>query len=43
MVVNPEYIEPLFTTKPGIILLIGGGLFMGIGIYIMTRIIKIDV
>jgi tight adherence protein B len=42
-IVNPGYIEPLFTTKPGLILLIGGGLFMGVGIYIMTRIIKIDV
>ena len=42
-IVNPEYIKPLFTTTPGIILVVGGGIFMGMGIYIMTRIIKIDV
>lgn len=42
-IVNPEYIKPLFTTTPGLILVVGGGIFMGLGIYIMTRIIKIDV
>jgi tight adherence protein B len=42
-IVNPEYISPLFTTTPGLILLVGGGFFLGLGIYIMTRIIKIDV
>jgi tight adherence protein B len=42
-IVNPEYIKPLFTTTPGLILTIGGGIFMGLGIWIMTRIIKIDV
>jgi tight adherence protein B len=42
-IVNPEYIKPLFTTTPGLILLIGGAFFLGLGIYIMTRIIKIDV
>jgi tight adherence protein B len=42
-IVNAEYIEPLFTTTPGIILLITGASLMGLGIWIMTRIIKIDV
>jgi tight adherence protein B len=42
-IVNPEYVEPLFTTLVGIILLIVGGLWMGLGIFIMTRIVKIDV
>jgi tight adherence protein B len=42
-IVNAEYIKPLFTTAPGLIMLIGGGVFMGLGIYVMTRIIKIDV
>jgi tight adherence protein B len=42
-IVNPDYMEPLFTTAPGIGLLVGGGVFMTAGIYIMTRIIKIDV
>lgn len=42
-VVNGEYIKPLFTTVPGLILLIGGGLWMGLGIFVMTRMVKIDV
>ena len=42
-IVNPEYIKPLFSTTPGLILVVGGGIFMGLGIWIMTRIIKIDV
>jgi tight adherence protein B len=42
-IVNGDYIKPLFTTVPGLILLIGGAVFMTIGIFIMTRIIKIDV
>jgi tight adherence protein B len=42
-VVNPTYIAPLFTTAPGLVLLIGGGLWMCLGIFIMTRMIKIDV
>ncbi|MGZ5352208.1 MAG: type II secretion system F family protein [Actinomycetota bacterium] len=42
-VVNPGYLQPLFTTTPGLIMLIGGGLFVGTGIFVMTRMIKIDV
>jgi tight adherence protein B len=42
-IVNSEYIKPLFTTTPGIILVTAGGICMGLGIYIMTRMIKIDV
>ena len=42
-VVNADYIKPLFTTAPGLIMLIGGAVWMGLGIFIMTRMIKIDV
>lgn len=42
-IVNPEYIEPLFTTVPGMILLVGGGMWMALGIFVMTRMVKIDV
>jgi tight adherence protein B len=42
-IVNPTYIRPLFTTTPGLILLAGGGLMLGLGIWTMTRIVKIDV
>jgi tight adherence protein B len=42
-IVNPDYIEPLFTTLVGNILLVAGGLWMALGIFLMTRIVKIDV
>lgn len=42
-IVNAEYIEPLFTTTVGISLLAGGGILMGLGIFVMSRIVKIDV
>lgn len=42
-IVNPVYVHPLFSTLPGIILLIAGGSMMALGIWIMTRIVKIDV
>ena len=42
-VVNADYIKPLFTTSVCLILLIGGGLWMGLGIFIMSRMVKIDV
>jgi tight adherence protein B len=42
-VVNPDYIAPLFNTLAGNILLVVGGLWMALGIFLMTRIVKIDV
>jgi tight adherence protein B len=42
-IVNPDYVEPLFSTTAGLALLAGGGTLMGLGIWVMTRIIKIDV
>jgi tight adherence protein B len=42
-IVNPEYIEPLFTTTPGIALLVGGGVLMALGVFVMSRLVKIDV
>jgi tight adherence protein B len=42
-IVNPGYIEPLFTTTAGLVLMALGGTLMGLGIWVMTRIIKIDV
>jgi len=41
--VNPEYIEPLFTTLFGKILLVTGALWMALGIFVMSRMVKIDV
>jgi tight adherence protein B len=42
-IVNPEYIEPLFTTTPGLILLVAGGMLMALGVFVMSRMVKIDV
>jgi tight adherence protein B len=42
-VVNPEYIKPLFTTTPGLVILITGATLLAIGVVVMRKIIKIDV
>jgi tight adherence protein B len=43
MLVNPEYVSILFTHPIGRILLLAGLALMAAGIYVMTRIVKIDV
>jgi len=43
LVVNPDYVGLLFSTTVGRILLIAGSTLMGLGIFVMTRIVKIDV
>jgi len=43
MVVNPDYVGLLFSTTVGRILLIAGSTLMGLGIFVMSRIVKIDV
>ena len=40
---NPEYVNPLFTTMIGRVLLLVGGALMAAGIFVMTRIVRIDV
>jgi len=42
-IVNPDYIGPLFTTTAGRIMLVAGGSLMGLGIVVMSRMVKIDV
>ena len=42
-IVNPAYLEPLFTTTIGIVMLIVAGSMMGLGIFVMSRMVKIDV
>jgi tight adherence protein B len=42
-IVNPKYIRPLFTTTAGLIMLFGAIVMMAVGIFIMSRIVKIDV
>ena len=41
--VNPEYVAPLFNTMIGRILLLVGGTLMALGVFVMTRIVRIDV
>jgi tight adherence protein B len=40
---SPEYLDPLFNTKPGNLILIGAGVWMGTGIMVMKQMIKIKV
>lgn len=43
VIVSPDYVAPLFTTRVGNLLLGIGGLMIGTGVYIMSRLVKIDV
>jgi tight adherence protein B len=42
-ITNPEYIGLLFTTKVGLIMLCGAGVFMIVGVLWMRKIVNIDV
>jgi tight adherence protein B len=42
-IVRPDYISLLFTTTIGVILLIVGASLMAFGVWVMTRIVRIDV
>jgi tight adherence protein B len=42
-IVNPDYVRPLFTTGVGILLLVLAGTMMATGIFVMSRMVKIDV
>lgn len=40
---NGDYVAPLFTDVRGIIMLAGGALWLGLGVFWMSRLIKVDV
>lgn len=40
---SPGYLDPLFTTQPGNLILIGAGIWMCIGIYVMRNMTQIKV
>jgi tight adherence protein B len=42
-IVNPTYLSPLFTTIAGKVMLVIGGSLIAAGIWLMTKIVKIDV
>jgi tight adherence protein B len=39
---NPDYLEPLLTSTVGLLVLAGGAVFIGIGIFWMQKIVKVD-
>jgi tight adherence protein B len=39
---NPGYMEPLLSSTVGVAVLIGGAVFIGIGIFWMQKIVKVD-
>lgn len=41
--VNPEYLEPLFTTETGKHLLMGAGCWMGMGVFVMKQMINFKI
>jgi tight adherence protein B len=43
MIVNPEYLKTLTTTKPGIMMATGGGVLMAFGYLWMRRVVRLDV
>ena len=42
-VASPDYLDPLFTTPTGNFILIGAGMWMGIGIMVMKKMTQIKV
>lgn len=40
---SPSYLDPLFTTKPGNFILLGAGCWMGMGIFVMRKMMQIKV
>ncbi len=40
---SPDYLTPLFSTPTGNMILLGAGLWMGTGVFVMNRMIKIKV
>ncbi len=40
---NWDYVSPLFTDARGLVMLIGGALWLGVGVFWMTRLVKVEV
>ncbi|MEZ5894821.1 MAG: type II secretion system F family protein [Parvularculaceae bacterium] len=40
---SPDYLDPLFNTKPGNFVLLGAGVWMGTGIFVMKKMMQIKV
>jgi tight adherence protein B len=42
-IVRRDYVSILFTRVPGIVMLVAGGCLLALGVWVMSRIVKIDV
>lgn len=43
LLLRPDYLDPLFTTAPGLLLLAGAGVLLAAGFTVMSRMIKVEV
>lgn len=43
LLTNPDYLDPLFSTLPGLVMVVGASVMMVIGFFVMSRIIRIEV
>lgn len=43
LLTNPDYLDPLFSTVTGLVMVAGAAVMMVIGFFVMSRIIKIEV
>jgi tight adherence protein B len=43
LIANHDYVIVLFTTPMGILMLVGAGLILSVGIFWMSRIVKVEV
>lgn len=43
LVANRDYVTPLFTDPRGLVLLVGGALWLGVGVFWMSRLVKVEV
>jgi tight adherence protein B len=43
LVLNPDYLDPLFTTIYGWVMMVGAGIMLAIGFIVMSRMVKIEV
>ncbi len=43
LLTNPDYLDPLFSTLPGLVMVAGASVMMVFGFFVMSRIIKIEV
>jgi tight adherence protein B len=43
LLTSPDYVMPLFTDARGLVLLIGGGLWLAVGAFWMSRLVRVEV